>query len=336
MALSAHTFAIASDAVINEELLRNALVVKQNCSGVRWPRTNELISLPHARAIAIVDRTADVQLAAKEVTAARFSFGGTSPYAPDVILVNEFVKKDFLQAVVSECVSRGSESQTDDTQHSPNIRDRVNKRVETLKTSNCDLHVVVQQSRFAVVDLPSRLEKLPEEKNADPILIVSPMTSLDDAIDLAGRSSSDPYVAAYHFSNLRSAKYLSQFIDARVAFVNHIPRELLVGPTCPIERPFDLSERYPISVFELERPVLVSSSAQSELLNMALESFTNSTAQQLWQTGTLPLEAMKRVKGGGVGFFEQGFLMNASLILTSTLALSSTGAWYLWKYARHA
>jgi hypothetical protein len=43
---------------------------------------------------------------------------------------------------------------------------------------------------------------------------------------------------------------------------------------------------------------------------------------------------MKRSEGGGVGFFEQGFLMNAGLILASTVAITSTGAWYLWRYAR--
>lgn len=45
-----------------------------------------------------MDRTADVQAAARAITNARFSFGGTSPYAPDLVLVNEFVKQDFFEA----------------------------------------------------------------------------------------------------------------------------------------------------------------------------------------------------------------------------------------------
>jgi acyl-CoA reductase-like NAD-dependent aldehyde dehydrogenase len=58
----------------------------------------DLISSSTNRVIAFVDRTADIQAAAKAITTARFSFGGTSPYAPDLVLVNEFVKEAFFEA----------------------------------------------------------------------------------------------------------------------------------------------------------------------------------------------------------------------------------------------
>lgn len=54
--------------------------------------------------IAIVDRTANLEEAAEALLTARFSFNGTSPYAPDVVLVNEFVKKDFLNAVIQKSI----------------------------------------------------------------------------------------------------------------------------------------------------------------------------------------------------------------------------------------
>jgi acyl-CoA reductase-like NAD-dependent aldehyde dehydrogenase len=50
--------------------------------------------------IAIIERDADLQLAAKGVASARFSLRGKSPFAPDLVLVNEWVKKDFLSALV--------------------------------------------------------------------------------------------------------------------------------------------------------------------------------------------------------------------------------------------
>lgn len=53
-----------------------------------------------ARVIAVVDRSADIQNAAKAIAAARLSFSGSSPYAPDAVLVNEFVKKEFLNALL--------------------------------------------------------------------------------------------------------------------------------------------------------------------------------------------------------------------------------------------
>ena len=68
------------------------------------PKANQLISPSNARVVAVVDRTADLQAAAKALVTARFSFGGRSPYAPDLILVNEFARKRFLDAVVEESI----------------------------------------------------------------------------------------------------------------------------------------------------------------------------------------------------------------------------------------
>ena len=282
----------------------------------------------------MVDRTANIQHAAKELVSARFAFGGSSPYAPDVVMVNEFAKKDFLQAVVSECVARGSTIETNDVPRKGDMSSRVKKNVEALEQKDIDVRVVVQESKYAVVDLPSRLTKIPEHKNKDAVLLICSIRSLDDAIDLLSRSSSEPYLAAYHFSNLDSAKYLSQFIDARVSLVNHVPRELLVGPTFPIGHPINLTERYPVALFELSRPILVNPSTLSISLTSALNSSNTSSAQQLWRDAVVPLPVTKRSKGGGVGFFEQGFLINAALILTSIIAISSTGGWYVWKYVR--
>lgn len=333
-ALAVDTFAIASRTIADQDFLSKTFIVQQNGSDIPYAKTNQLISLPRSKAIAIVDRTANFQVAAKEIVAARFSFGAGSPYAPDVVLVNEFAKKDFLQAVVAECVNRGSGVDMNGTVSVSSTKNKVNEKIEGLKQANSQLRVVVQESAFAVVDTPSRLDKIPDEKHFTPVLIVCSVKSLDDAIDLAGKSVSGPYLAAYHFSNLRSAKYLSQFIDVRVAFVNHIPRELLLGPTFPIDHPIDLAQRYPTSLFELARPVLVRTSTQSALLSAVLQSPDSPMAQQLWKTAVVPLAPMKRSKGGAVGFFEQGFLINAALILTSTIAISTTGAWYLWRYTR--
>lgn len=60
-------------------------------------QTSQSPSAKH-RCVAIVDRSADIEAAAKAITTARFSFGGCSPYAPDLVLVNEFVQKEFFEA----------------------------------------------------------------------------------------------------------------------------------------------------------------------------------------------------------------------------------------------
>lgn len=96
-ALNPNTFSL-SKTIKDPAILENALLVDQTSSAPAVSLTNQLLSSSGTRAVAIVDRTADLQAAAKAITYARFSFGGTSPYAPDLVLVNEFVKEDFFEA----------------------------------------------------------------------------------------------------------------------------------------------------------------------------------------------------------------------------------------------
>lgn len=59
-----------------------------------------LAPIPSNPVIALVERDAQVEEAARALVAARFGRGGKSPYAPDVVLVNEWVKKRFVKAAV--------------------------------------------------------------------------------------------------------------------------------------------------------------------------------------------------------------------------------------------
>lgn len=81
-----NTFLVSKHAT-SQSVPAGALVVSQN-----------IASPTKARCVAIVDRSADVDEAARAITTARFGFGGSSPYAPDLVLVNEFVKKEFFEA----------------------------------------------------------------------------------------------------------------------------------------------------------------------------------------------------------------------------------------------
>ncbi|KAJ2997949.1 hypothetical protein NUW58_g484 [Xylaria curta] len=57
-----------------------------------------LLSNTEARVLAIVERDADIAAAVDALAVACFSLRGRSPYAPDLVLVNEQVKKEFLIA----------------------------------------------------------------------------------------------------------------------------------------------------------------------------------------------------------------------------------------------
>jgi len=329
--LDPDTFAIASSPVRDQSILDVAIHVDQRSTEQR-PRSNQLSSLHQFRTVAVVDRTGDVELAACELVAARFSFGGRSPYAPDVVFVNEFARSAFLQSVVAACVKFGSGTKMNESKVNPS---RVNERIEAMRRADSGLRVVVQEDKFAVVEVTSRTTDVLVRKIAEPIMIVHAFRSLDDAIDLIGSTSQDmPGLAAYHFSNPASAKYLTQFIDSAVSFVNHTPREVLVGPAFPTSHPVDLAARYPVHLFFERRPAYIKPTASSEVLSKALASQNIITAEALMAEATAPLAVMKRHPGGGVGFFEQGFLMNAALILSTTLSVAGAGGYWLLRYRR--
>jgi hypothetical protein len=86
-----------------ESLLRSCLVIDQahSFSADAWGRV--LTCDRQCRAVAIVDRSTDLDLAAKEIAASRAFMGGQGCYAPDFVLVNEFVRAGFLEAWSKHC-----------------------------------------------------------------------------------------------------------------------------------------------------------------------------------------------------------------------------------------
>lgn len=264
-------------------------------------------------AVAVVDRTADIRLAAQEIAQARTAFGGNSPYVPRTVLVNEFVMGSFIDALLATTAQSSFDIPLD-----RKAGERCTKSV-----------VEVDLKKGTIIPCNARTL----QTKADELsFVVWSVRSLDDAINLLDEQQ-HPFQAAYHFSDLRSAKYLSQFVDAEVTFVNQIPRTVLIGPVPPrSQHVLDSSRRYSTSLFSRSRPVFVQTTAEDQRLATVLSSEDNKLAQTLLAEATLPMKVMKRSEGGGVGFFEQGFLMYASFILISFVALSATGAWQLWRY----
>jgi hypothetical protein len=329
-ALDPDVFAVASSPITDATLWKTMINVHQS-SDDHLPRSNQLLSFTGDRTVAVVDRTSDVALAARELVAARFSFGGTSPYAPNVIFVNEFVKQDFLQAVLQETVKlSGGSAVGAGTKGKPVGGSRVQELVDGLRQSDRELRVVLQESKYAVVEVQSRQHEVLAKKLNGPVLVLHAIRSLDDAIDLINNTGDNvPSLAAYHFSNAASAKYLTQFVNATASFVNNVPREILVGPAFPASHPIDLAARYPLDLFKAPKPAFIIPPLSSVALDAALSSQSNAAAQMLLTQATVPLAAFKRNPGGGVGFFEQGFLMNAGLILTTTVSITGFGVYYL-------
>ena len=97
-ALDHDTFAV-SERLPAAGFLQHCIVVQQVVSDSGVPdnikTAKALISSPSsALNFAFVDRTADLKLAARCLLDARFSFKGTSSYAPDMVFVHEAVQKE--------------------------------------------------------------------------------------------------------------------------------------------------------------------------------------------------------------------------------------------------
>ena len=320
-ALHPDTFAIASSPIRDAAILNSAIHIDQN-SSENVPKLNHLASPSRSRAFAVVDRTSDVKTAARELVAARFAFGGSSPYAPDLVLVNEFVKQDFLQAVVDESRNLSSAARIyGDAKSKPSSASRVSSSLEALKKADSSLNTIIQESNAVVLELPTRSPELLQTKTDAPILAIHTIKSLDDAIDFISNADSAPALAAYHFGNPQVGKYLAQFVDARVSFVNQIPRELLVGPAHPASYPVDPSTRYTVDMFTLPRPAFIQPTTTSTELAGIMSAANASTAQKFLEQALSPLKAMKRKPGGGVGMLTLSFTCH---ILTCQLANSFT------------
>jgi hypothetical protein len=300
-ALHPDTFAIASSPIRDTAILDSAIYIDQN-SSENWPKANHLASPSHNRTYAVVDRTSDVKTAAQELVAARFAFGGSSPYAPDVVLVNEFVKQDFLQAVAEESRKLTSGTKTlSDAKGKSSGASRTTDAIEALKKADSRLQIISQEPSATVVELVTRRPEMLETKTSAPVLIIHTIKSLDDAIDFIGSADSAPALAAYHFGNPQVGKYLAQFVDARVSFVNHIPRELLVGPAHPSAYAVDLSTSYSVDMFTLARPAFIQPTTSSTEIAVVMASASGSAAQKFLEKALSPLVEMKRKAGGGVG-----------------------------------
>ncbi|CAH0040538.1 unnamed protein product [Clonostachys solani] len=126
------------------------------------------------RVIAIIERDADLQLAAKAVASARFSLRGKSPFAPDLVLVNEWVKKDFLSALAQHTSAFISDTIPKD----PVQKLSKSRFHDTILKENLG-EVVFSTSEGYMLNVKNRSEEC--------YLAVHSVTSMDDAIDLSRR-----------------------------------------------------------------------------------------------------------------------------------------------------
>lgn len=299
---------------------------------VQQPSYGQLVS-PQNKVIAIVDRTADLVAAAEHLVTARFAFGGSSPYAPDLVLVNEFVKKEFLEHALKFAIPYLASSQDAASTSSPKSpsqkkTSRTTDALHSLETSSAwRTNVITQGSNGAIIDLTS-LSTLPA-KSPTPILAISGTTSLEHAISLIDEDAS-PLLAGYYYGTPSTGKYLAQFITADTSTVNHIPYRLLLGPAGPSHTTIDIAARYNPAHFSIPAPCFIAPAATSHTALVAVLSgrdARNAAAEALGRASA-EIREKRRAEWIAIGFFEQGILIGLGLYGVPLLACVGTGLFY--------
>ncbi|KAI1626437.1 aldehyde dehydrogenase PutA [Exophiala viscosa] len=325
-ALDADIFGVSGTRP-TKDFLSKCHVLEQSDDG-----TDNAQSEPQARVVAIVDRTADILEAAMVIGASRVSFNGRSVYAPDVVLVNEFVADNFLyhlvQTVTSPLSSKSAPASQNQSKYLPDGHARTLKELE----NNDGVRVVVSSSSGSIMEVKDRTMVPLSRRIEGRLIIVVRITSLDDAIDLAN-SFGTPLEANYSFATPTEANYLARFIDARISCINHIPAELLVGPLAPkhpAEAPSP-SPRYSQALFRTPRPRLRHASELTTLTQAAVRS-RSTEGLESWSRAIVEpaLPAMKQGDGHAVGFFDQAFLA----LGVSVVSLLAGTAFYAFKMLR--
>ncbi|KAH7078762.1 Aldehyde/histidinol dehydrogenase [Paraphoma chrysanthemicola] len=314
-ALEADTFAVISSSPSAESLLSCLSVLQE--TPIDHPTYSQLVS-PKSRVVAIVDRTADIALAAEQLVAARFAFGGTSPYAPDVVFVNEFIKKDFLEHVLrhsirylsgsGDIIANGAPKSPQSTKKSTS---KVSEAFKVLQDSKSwRLNTITQGDNGAVVDL-THLSSLPPKSN-NPIFAITSITSLEHALSIIDEDleQSETLLAAYHFGAAAAGKYLSQYINADISFTNHIPYRLLIGPAAPSHQPIDIDARYTTTHFSRAAPAYISPPpSQSALAPVIAGKDSRKPAADLLAHAAAEIKEPKRAESIAIGYFEQGIFV---------------------------
>ncbi|EEY16508.1 conserved hypothetical protein [Verticillium alfalfae VaMs.102] len=298
-ALVEGTFEVSYTTVSDNDINHRHCRIMQN-GPTATPLAHHIVSESKNRIIAVVERDADVDEAARSLVTARFSIRGKSAYAPDLVLVNEWIRKDFLAALSKQSIALGNSyvSETRPAKASPSS----NLVQEVMKGGSGSVHSTSQYG--AIVEIEESF----------------------------GRLS-----AAYVFTAPAAAKYICQFLNASICLVNHIPLKLLYGPIAPADHSFSPDTLTPYSErhFTLAKGQFIEPTKDGQRLAQLFFEASPKGCQTLHEEASAALKDMHRVKkGGDIGFFNQGIVTGGIIVLSTAISCTGLLCYYLVKVAR--
>jgi hypothetical protein len=192
-ALDRDTFFISS-VRLHDEASEVDLFVEQTSTDT-ISASNQLLSHSNGRALAVVDRTADITLAAKTLASTRLSPYDTSPYSPDLVIVNSFVIEEFVDACLkyAESIYLHS-SPAGESASSPDQRKLIEdsetrRKLKVYASKTSQLKVLVLQDRYVFLSPATsfltnnpRSSELLTTKITGSYLLILPSTSTTDTV----------------------------------------------------------------------------------------------------------------------------------------------------------
>ncbi|EMR84000.1 putative aldehyde dehydrogenase protein [Botrytis cinerea BcDW1] len=324
-ALDNDTFCISPTTLQDSSILESALLVDQT-SNPSSSKINQLISKSSDRTVAVVDRAAEIESAAESIVTARFSFQGTSAYSPDLVIVNEFIKSDFIEA----CTRYASKFFSSNSSSQGRQNDGVSATKKALKDAeNKNQISTFGSNNFVLADVLDRASTITEMKINGCHLLIMGTTSLVDAI--MTQKSRSPLLALYIFSDLSTAKFLAQHFNASTSYVNHIPLHLLVGPAAAsTPLPIPAFHKYSAEMFSSTCPQYIALPPEDLLVVdkvLAGGSESNELLKKIQKVAVKALPETGQAPGHAIGFFEQGILLGGALFLSVVVPALGYVSW---------
>lgn len=152
-------------------------------------KSNRLLTHSNGRTLAVVDRTADIALAAQTLASTRLPPYNTSPYSPDLVIVNNFAIEEFVDVCLkyAESISEFSPGKDSSSLLISDSESKGKLKIHASKTSQ--LKILVLQDRYELLSPAAsfstnspRSSELLSTKMTGPYLLVLPSTSTTDTV----------------------------------------------------------------------------------------------------------------------------------------------------------
>ncbi|KAF4882337.1 4,4'-diaponeurosporen-aldehyde dehydrogenase [Colletotrichum fructicola] len=305
-------FVIVSSAVTDTDTLSRCCIVDQLTTTPHVGTT--LSSKSESMTVVIVDRTAKMEDAVDAVCTARFSFGGQSPYAPDLVLVNEWVRDEFVTLCVQRLSAEAARSKSE-TSSGRAVRQDIPMN------GTAPVDVLFDTRGIKLVELPRNTTSTDCSKVSERTLRIMTVSSLTDAVTVA--SNNGPYLAVYAFGS-----------------------KGVFGPARPVSAasPSSIELRYETQMMTRTRPEFVCSLTGEKFEDIALARSANDTPSGLRKENayrSLREDALRSLRpigqgsGSSIGFFDQGIITGMLAFALPALAMLGYGGFktvlFCWK-----